>query len=51
LGAIERQRRPYEALIEKIEEDLHADLDGSGQVGGSGGGTTVETVVGPPVVH
>jgi hypothetical protein len=45
---------PYEALIEKVEEDINADLDGNGQVGGaggSGGGTTIETVVGPPTVQ
>jgi hypothetical protein len=38
---------PYEELIREIEEDIKADLDSDGEVGGGG---SVDTVVGPPVI-
>lgn len=42
---------PYEELIERIEFDIHADLDGDGEIGGgSGGGIKIETEVGPPQI-
>lgn len=41
----------YAELVEKIEQRLREDLDGDGEVGGSGeAGGTIETEVGPPTI-
>jgi hypothetical protein len=41
----------YADLVEKIERRLQEDLDGDGEVGGSGTpGGTIETEVGPPTI-
>jgi hypothetical protein len=41
----------YADLVEKIEQRLQEDLDGDGEVGGSGKpGGTIETEVGPPTI-
>lgn len=41
---------PYEKLIEKIERNLSADLDGDGKVARGGSGGVVDTEVGPPII-
>lgn len=41
---------PYEELIEKIERNLAADLDGDGKVARGGSGGVVDTEVGPPII-
>jgi hypothetical protein len=44
----------YADLVDRIERRLQEDFDGDGEVGSKGGGSgggTIETEVGPPVIH